>query len=1357
MSASVVIDEVTAVRERMAAVEQELREAREQLDGIPDWVRIGDPDGLRRPADRKAARKAEDLRLRMDALALQQVRLSVRLDDLDTGPSTFPAGSTYGVLLPLRLETRFLRPRPGARPGTPAAQWRLRVRVEPDAIAMPTPPSPPTRRELDLVERCWNACKGRLSGEAGAEAFARLAAHLGHARAAWLLRTVVVDRATPNGFEVVDPEPAPAAPPRPVVGFPGRLEIWGGDAAAPARLLSLRVNRDAVARQSGLSAVKPKRDRSLPRTWWNSYDAARRVGLAGEIRVEEERPSFEVLLCVGLADPRDRRTPRSVFVTHSRSGRLGTLPPLTATNTVDGRPTIDLRGAPDAWLETVRLPKTTAGGLSGVLTGTPMFTGVLEPDLSRHDAAGALVRALWPVLWQRSLKDLAGLGDDIYRLGSWAGRHLHPFGPLPTLHIGDLPYGVLPIADYSRMAQRGEPGPRLERAVLRAVQQLVPALAQAAGDSPGIVGADEERLLQVLAKTPTSREYGSRSYPATLLMAAITAALGGSSPAETAAEWERQAALLRNLPVDPTRRHSPAMHVEPWPGRVAPEWQPVVERMLASRWEELAGNDDLSGLWRGRDELPPPVLARLVRQSLLLTMAEVGRLGRLQHGPEAAVAPRSPTYLLPLSDPDRLMADAMAVNEDGPVFEVPGQTAELVTVEAAALTPQDQHRRRLAAVHQFEDVRSAVRELLAADPAAVESVLTGVLDAAGHRVDVWHTAVAHRRLQQLQAVEATPVLGAYGWVDDLKPAADPTPPTAAGLIHAPSHAQALTAAVLRDHAVHHAKDKRWDLRLDSAVVRLAAELGEQVQSGISLAEVLGREIERRFPEPNRVMALRTAYPARPEWAGRRVCDGQAVLADARDEPSALPPFLKRAHVGDLLDALDAYADLLVADALHAVVEGRPDAAAESLEASAGLSAPPELRFLRTQREGATLTTEVLLSLPYQRAWETATITATTSPVAVADPAFARWLTSELGRPGTLTWTDHDRPNRSVTLAQLGLTLPDTLLHTRKELQELARRRLARPGLPEGPATLDGTARGALARAETLARLVSGGTEGLLDADLLRRRLQRLRRMATELARALRTPPSAATQRRALVARARRWGLGTDLTAAGDELRARRTMPDDDATAPAAELARRIRQLVPTRVPLPLACPGALPQLVAKPRLLTDWLPVMAAVRPPLADLEAIALTVGRDWVAGSSDRRPSPWATPKPNRHGVAGDDSVTVVVGPALPGPRRPGALVRLDAFGETVPAPRHTTWTAFGYDAPRARAPQAVLVVVPADTGSKLDLGQTRGAVLQARTLARVRSLTEGPPDAVAVGVPLGVVETGGRRAATLTEEDA
>ena len=49
---------------------------------------------------------------------------------------------------------------------------------------------------------------------------------------------------------------------------------------------------------------------------------------------------------------------------------------------------------------------------------------------------------------------------------------------------------------------------------------------------------------------------------------------------------------------------------------------------------------------------------------------------------------------------------------------------------------------------------------------------------------------------------------------------------------------------------------------------------------------------------------------------------------------------------------------------------------------------------------------------------------------------------------------------------------------------------------------------------------------------------------------------------------------------------------------------------------------------------------MAAVRPPLAELEAVALIDGREWVAGlAATAAPSPWAAPEPNRHGVAGDD----------------------------------------------------------------------------------------------------------------------
>src|SRR5208283_4247100 len=108
--------------------------------------------------------------------------------------------------------------------------------------------------------------------------------------------------------------------------------------------------------------------------------------------------------------------------------------------------------------------------------------------------------------------------------------------------------------------------------------------------------------------------------------------------------------------------------------------------------------------------------------------------------------------------------------------------------------------------------------------------------------------------------------------------------------------------------------------------------------------------------PALVLLLRRHYPMRPEHAGRRVCDGEAVLRDALSEPPLLPSTLAglAAAIRPLQDAVDAYGDLLVADAVHDLVAGRGELAAEALEAAAGLARPPDLRVLRTDRAGRTV-------------------------------------------------------------------------------------------------------------------------------------------------------------------------------------------------------------------------------------------------------------------------------------------------------------------------------------------------------------------------------------------------------------------
>ena len=68
---------------------------------------------------------------------------------------------------------------------------------------------------------------------------------------------------------------------------------------------------------------------------------------------------------------------------------------------------------------------------------------------------------------------------------------------------------------------------------------------------------------------------------------------------------------------------------------------------------------------------------------------------------------------------------------------------------------------------------------------------------------------------------------------------------------------------------------------------------------------------------------------------------------------------EQAAMDELRAALDAYGDLLVADAVHLLVEGRADTAGQVMDAAAGLSQPPELSLLRTARDGRGISSSVV--------------------------------------------------------------------------------------------------------------------------------------------------------------------------------------------------------------------------------------------------------------------------------------------------------------------------------------------------------------------------------------------------------------
>ena len=202
----------------------------------------------------------------------------------------------------------------------------------------------------------------------------------------------------------------------------------------------------------------------------------------------------------------------------------------------------------------------------------------------------------------------------------------------------------------------------------------------------------------------------------------------------------------------------------------------------------------------------------------------------------------------------------------------------------------------------------------------------------------------------------------------------------------------------------------------------------------------------------------------------------------------------------------------------------------------------------------------------------------------------------------------------------------------------------------------------------------------------------------------------------VTAGARRWGLPDDPAAAIAVLQARVERAGDpagDAIADAAELSERIRTLLAPVSGLPVLCTGVLPPTDAAPDLDRDWLEIVAAVRPALARLEAHQLHHAWPAAASAPDRA-------------LGGSGPGRAAGGRLRAGARgRHGAtaVALLDDWAETVPSSKHTTHAAFGFDAPRARAAQAILLAVPPDEQVALTADALPGIVLSTRVQAHAR----------------------------------
>jgi len=833
-----------------------------------------------------------------------------------------------------------------------------------------------------------------------------------------------------------------------------------------------------------------------------------------------------------------------------------------------------------------------------------------------------------------------------------------------------------------------------------------------------VIGAAEEQVLDLIGALPTSSYFRHRpAWPLEMWWLADGLTGGPGNWLAFDQRWHADFGALGDLQLQPARRYA-ARHAA---GRVTLPLVQITGAELAPTLHKLADvaqqvpadfanvhqieNHDL-----GLED--SSLLLRLLIRALQVAIGDVGR--------ELA---RQPFAL-----PELIMR--------------PPQLPARLETWIASVTPAALHA-DTAAVQRFSRVIAGIKGIADIPPSRLERLLAATIDSSAYRIDPWITAIPSRRLDDLTAAgRAEPRIGAYGWVDAPRPG---TPgPTAAGLLHAPSPKQALTAAVLRDRAINDPTGTRWDLTLTSRTVRTADQLAEQVRLGAHLGEALGREVERVVASGVDVQRLRERFPLRVEHAGRRTCDGLAVLAA---DPATLGLTADQlSGFDELRAALDAYGDLLVAEAVHHVTERRPDIAGAVMDAAAGLSRPPELSLLRTTRSGRTVSTEVLLVLPDVPA---PTVSADASPATLADPSTATFLTDQIGEPASWQFSVG---TSTVTLADLGLQVADALALTLDELLDQVRGVAAEPA----SAVVSGSGVERYRRAARLVGLVGrrpATTAGLSEqpdapddagptlADL-GVRYQRVLDGANALIDRLRAPGTQASDAQS----GWRWGIVADSPASvADQLAARLAAAPDPAglsslQVPAA--ADALAGLVsPTRqIAISARAPG-LPPLVPAAAVDDVWLPVVAAVRETLAALDAHQLTTTAPFT---------PFTT-KPNDVWQQDEtDQRRLLIAYCARGVT-PGsgtvAVTVLDRFTELVPAVEQNTGAAFGFDAPGSRAPQALLLAVPPDLDAGLPEQTLLDIVVESRELAQARMARPSElPDTFDAWLPTGLLPVTG-----------
>ena len=975
------------------------------------------------------------------------------------------SGDVPVALLPVRLEARFV-------------DDELRVRIFPDQIHLDSHEPELTTYERTAGEAYWRARFATPDPDARPTSpWSVLCGSVEPSRAVW-----VVEALTPLNLGQADGVVSPEFP-----AMPGQDAEWSVAARAvalPRRWLVVgrrdgaEVLRAWTAEVADRLDVSPAPDLDGPGVdddielqdtarWMVDFDTAERSGMAVRIPAAEVAGGLadgvDQLLVLGVdwdLTPADAAgSIRRLLTHHAYTDGMSAITPGTPTNvTSAGRPG---RAPTDALLVAALDPERrpsadavagTAGDLLYRALGLPLTTDDLLRAVPGADGRSQateirLADALWESTLGSFLSDVLRpvVPDSQNRqLRDHVREHLFPGGPFPAVRVSRQPYGVLPV-----VAAGFEPDPTepVEAGLLDVLGKLrifweraipsVPRLGRTAD-----LDADLDGLLQT---TPLTAAVRFRT-----VLGPLTVSSTEGLDRHAVAQQYISSMLGVHLGVPPpTPWNEFALH----PGHQRLD-RPLVAGPTPGRLAEVAALARTSGSFDRLKAREDEVATLLEAMALYAAERELHRAdlatingfrvasGQLDALPELGVLPWDEYVGIEAAGPVPAGSVRVATAAEASRVMIPGVTGSqtvraFVTDRLAGGTADD-----LATLRRVLDELDG---LSSRPPDELDRALRGLLDAYSHRLDAWYTSLATRRLAALRSTTPDGVhLGAYGWLDELRPATDAG--VNHGFVHAPSLPQAATAAVLRSgHLAHHdAEHQALEIDLTADRVRTALTLLDGVEQGQPLAALLGYRFERAVRDlgvslAQYILPIRRLAPLRPDGAApappttsdhvaaRDVVDGVALLERWRTEGPALfdalqqlvkfppppaevfvmPPQEQRnqlaVELDRLADSYDAVADLLLAETVHQNVLGNHERAAAALGALDRQGRPPRVEFVRTPRTGKSYTQRLLVLIgddAYPPSWPSPV----RDPRSQAEPRLNAWLARILGDPRRIRFT-----------------------------------------------------------------------------------------------------------------------------------------------------------------------------------------------------------------------------------------------------------------------------------------------------------------------------------------------------------------